>query len=108
MKPRMRVSILTLSLLATTAWTGIAAAETLTVTDIETKGEGGLELRVPTIEAVDANVDEAAIRMLFTEDFARSADMLAGLDAASIRIPELILEYDVPDETGGMTRAQFV
>lgn len=108
MKPRMRVSILTLSLLATTAWTGIAAAETLTVTDIETKGEGGLELRVPTIEAVDANVDEAAIRMLFTEDFAKSADMLAGLDAASIRIPELILEYDVPDETGGMTRAQFV
>lgn len=108
MKNRMQVSILTLSLLATTAWTGLAAAETLTVTDIVTTAEGGFELRVPTIEAVDANIDEAAIRAMFTENFAASATALAGLDAAAIRIPEIIVAYDVPDERGEMSRAQVV
>jgi len=108
MKPRMRVSTFTLALLATTTWTGLAAAETLTVTDIEIKGENGFELRVPSIEAVDANVDEAAIRMLFTEDFTKSAETLAGLDATAIRIPEIIIAYDVPDESGAVTRAQAI
>lgn len=108
MKTRMRVSILTLSLLATTAWTGLASAETVTVTGIEIKGADGFELRVPTIEAVDANVDEAAIRLLFSQDFTKSADMLATLDAAAIRVPEIIVAYDVPDEDGEMSRGQVV
>ena len=108
MKTRTRFSILTLSLLATTIWTGLASAETVTVTDIEIKGDGGFELRVPSIEVVDANVDEAAIRSLFEQDFTKSADMLASLDAAAIRIPEIIVAYDVPNEAGETSRGQVV
>lgn len=104
MKIRTRTSLYALTLLASTSLAGVAAAATLTVTGIEAKGEGGFELTVPTVEAVDANMGEGAIRALFSEGFAAQASALAGLDAAAIRIPEITLAYDVPGTDGETTR----
>ena len=80
-----------------------AFAETLSVTGIEITGEAGFRLSVPVLEATDASLDEAALRALFSPDFATVARDLAGLDAASIRIPTLTITVDAPD---GANRTQ--
>lgn len=84
-----------------------ALAQTATVTDITVEGTGGFKLTVPTVETTDANLGEQAIRAIFTGDFAGTAAELANLDAASIRIPEIRLEYDLPG-AGGTSRKSTV
>lgn len=98
---RLLLAPLTAALLAATA--AAATAETLVVNDISITGEGGFSLAVPSIEAVDANLDEAQIRALFAGDFA-AAD-LANLDAASIRIPEIVVTAEVTDPDGVLRRS---
>lgn len=78
----------------------LALAETATVTGITVAGEGGFKLTVPTVETTDANLDEAAIRAIFSGDFVGTAGELADLDAASIRIPEIRVEYELPAANG--------
>lgn len=79
-----------------------AYAETFTVTDIASP-DGDMQVIVPTLEVVDGNLTEAQIRSLFEGDIAGVADALAGLNATSIRIPELRLTFIVPDTSAGTT-----
>lgn len=48
-------------------------------------------VEIPSIDAVGANVDEATLRDIFGGNIADNADALAGLDATSITIPEIIV-----------------
>ncbi len=98
-EPRFRA--LTLACLASVSFPVLAQAATVTVTDITAEGPGGFKITVPTVEATDTNMDEAAIRALFTSTFTDSAGGLATLDAATIKIPEIVVSYDVPAATGG-------
>lgn len=78
----------------------VVLAQSATVTGITVEGEGGFKLTVPTVETTGASLDEAAIRAIFSGDFAGTAGELADLDAASIRIPEIRVEYDLPGANG--------
>ncbi|WP_240229498.1 hypothetical protein [Devosia lacusdianchii] len=44
---------------------------------------------IPTIDAVDSNVDEDTLRAIFSGNVTDNADALAGLDATSITIPAI-------------------
>ncbi len=44
---------------------------------------------IPTIDATDSSLDEAALRDIFSGNLAGNADALAGLDAKSIEIPQI-------------------
>src|SRR5690606_1918534 len=90
------LATLTAALLSATA--GMATAETLVVNDISFTGEGGFSLTVPTLEAVDASLDEAEIRAIFAGDLAGAN--LADLDATSIRIPEIVATAEIKDPEG--------
>lgn len=91
-----------LALMATTLLTTPALAETLTITDIKGGAAGHMEVTVPTLEAVDASLDEATIREIFATGIAGNADALAGLDATSITIPELRLTMPKSAEKDGV------
>lgn len=86
------------ALLLGTVFAGLAvtgaSAETLSVTGIAASGTAGMlyELSVPTVEVVDGNINEGAIRGLFT-GAPGALDALATLDAASLTIPEIKLTY---------------
>ena len=56
---------------------------------------------IPEIDAVDANVDEATLRDIFSGNLADHADALAGLNASSITIPTITIDVTttVDDET---------
>jgi hypothetical protein len=47
---------------------------------------------IPTIDAVDSNVDEDTLRAIFSGNVTDNADALAGLDATSITIPAINVE----------------
>jgi len=70
-----------------------ASAETLSVTGI-TQGvaTGPYELSVPSVEVVDGNINEGAVRGLFT-GAPGALDALATLDAKSVTIPEIKVSY---------------
>jgi hypothetical protein len=78
----------------------IAFADTVTVTEITHAVPGAFTLTVPSVVAVDSNLDEAQIRAIFTGDFSKTAASLASLEAASITIPELKVVYDLTGEDG--------
>ncbi|KKB84071.1 hypothetical protein VW29_12490 [Devosia limi DSM 17137] len=69
---------------------------------------------IPTINAVDANVDEATLRDIFSGNIAGNAAALAGLDATSITIPSITLDYttaahgDGEPTTGTVTFSEIV
>ncbi len=46
---------------------------------------------IPTIDAVNSNVDEATLRSIFSGNVVDNAEALAGLSATSITIPEITL-----------------
>ena len=101
LKNSLPLPVLAAALLAATA--GTTSAQTLVVNDISLTGDSGFSLTVPTVEAVDANLDEAEIRAIFAGDFA-SAD-LAGLDAARISIPEIVFTAEFEDAEGVTRRS---
>lgn len=70
-----------------------ASAETLSITGI-TQGAatGPYELSVPSVEVVDGNINEGAVRGLFT-GAPGALDALATLDAKSVTIPEIKVSY---------------
>ena len=86
----------------------VALAETATITDITTEVDGSFRLTVPSIETVDANLSEAAIRAIFAGDFAGTAGALADLDAAIIRIPEIRVEYELSTSPGGAAQKSLL
>lgn len=85
------------ALLLGTVFAGVAAtgasAETLSVTGI-TQGAatGPYELSVPSVEVVDGNLNEGAVRGLFTGT-PGALDALATLNAKSVTIPEIKVSY---------------
>ncbi len=72
---------------------GSASAETLSVTGI-TQGTSGsvYKLSVPSVEVVDGNINEGAVRGLFT-GAPGALDALATLNAKSLTIPEIKISY---------------
>ena len=84
------------------------AAETVAPTPAE------FSVEIPTIDAVDANVDEATLRDIFSGNIAGNAEALAGLDATSITIPTITLGYttaghdDVEPTSGTVTFSDIV
>jgi hypothetical protein len=105
---RMARPLLAAALAAACLPATMALAETTTVTGISVTGEGGFKLTVPTVETTDGNLSEAAIRAIFSGDFAGTAGELAGLDAASIRVPEIRIEYDLPAADGKTVKSAVV
>lgn len=95
MKLHPRHTALPFALLLSVSLPPLAHAGTLTVTDITLSGDNGMSLTVPTIEAVDSNLDEATIRSLLSPDSAGSIARLATLDATKLRIPEIIISHEV-------------
>jgi hypothetical protein len=92
-----RLRIMRATLLGTVFAGAIATAsfaETLTVTDLSVPDSPIYKISVPSIEVVDGNIDEAAVRALFTSE-AGSFDALAGLDAKSVTIPEITMSSTV-------------
>lgn len=63
---------------------------------------------IPTIEAVDANVDEATLRDIFSGNLVDNAGALAGLSATSITIPEITVEVTTGDSQGSFTLSDIV
>lgn len=54
-------------------------------------------ISVPSVIAVDSNMDEAALRDVFSSNFLAHAEALASLNAASITFPELTLTIKATD-----------
>jgi hypothetical protein len=92
------------SLLATTFLSLCSAisalADTLSVTHIAA-WKGMLSFTIPRLEIVDGNMTEADVRAAFSgDDIAAAAKLIAGWDAASMRIPELSHSQTVKPESG--------
>jgi len=78
-----------------------AMAETLTVTDIEWPESPLYSVTIPSIEIVDGNLDEAAVRAMFSGEPQAFAP-LATLDAASVSIPEITISATAEGEESGL------
>lgn len=88
-----------LAILALAVLPAAAYAETVTVKDITVKDATGFTMTVPSVEIVDGNLDEAAIRSLFSADYAKTISNLSTLDATSLTIPTISVLYEVPSPT---------
>jgi hypothetical protein len=93
--------------LATISLPTLALAQTITVTDIAFESETGLKVSIPTLEAVGANLDEAAIRGLFRDGLAAAARTLGTLDAERIVIPTLTVTSPAIGPDGAPTSASY-
>ena len=73
-----------------------------------------LSVTIPAIDAVDANLDETTLREIFSGNIAANAAALAGLDATSITIPTITLDYatsghgEIERTTGTITFSNVV
>ena len=82
--------LMSVALPATPAWAqkvksrGAPSAEATTMAS-------EVNVDIPTIDAVDSNVDEATLRAIFSGNLIDNADALAGLSATSITIPEITI-----------------
>ncbi|WP_332689608.1 hypothetical protein [Devosia sp.] len=56
-----------------------------------TAAASSFNVEIPTIDAIDSNVDDDTLRAIFSGALAENADALAGLTASSITIPEIVL-----------------
>lgn len=64
--------------------------------------EPGLEfaISIPSIETVDSSISDAVLEEIFRGDIAAHADELAGLDATSITVPEIVVSFTSDDGDG--------
>ena len=53
-------------------------------------------ISIPTIDAVESSIDQDTIRSILTGNLAEHAGELANLNAKSISIPEITVEYSIP------------
>ena len=68
-----------------------------------------ISVSIPTIDAVDSSIDEAALREVFSGNIADHAMELAALDATSITIPEIRLHIGMQSpETGEAMEEEIV
>ena len=75
----------------TPAETSAPADETESAEQSSDDADFEYSVDIPTIEAVDSNVDEDVLRDIFSGNIADNAEELAGLTATSITIPEITL-----------------
>lgn len=84
--------LLSVALPATPVW----AQKTKTKGDLATEASAPpvseFAVEIPTIDAVDSNLDEATLRAIFSGNVTDNADALAGLNATSITIPQINLD----------------
>jgi hypothetical protein len=66
-----------------------------------------LELKIPTVTAVDSSMSEDQIKDVFTSNFLTHADQLAALNATSITIPELSAVFTVDGPGGGTSTITY-
>ncbi len=66
------------------------------------------EIKVPSVVAVDSSMSEDQIKDIFTSNFLTHADQLANLNATSITIPELTLNFSVEGTTSIVTYNDIV
>ena len=66
----------------------------------EAASEISFKVDIPSIETVDSNVSEDAIRSILTGNLTEHATELAGLNAKSITIPTITVSYDAPPAAG--------
>lgn len=84
--------LLSVALPASTAWAQKVKDKSSPVSQTSaTSTMSDFSVDIPAIDAVNANVDEATLRSIFSGDVVDNADALAGLTATSITIPEIIL-----------------
>jgi hypothetical protein len=86
--PRFRA--LAIAALSTVSLPAIALAQSVTVTDIAIDG-GSFDVSIPTIEVTGSDLDEAAIRAIFSGTIKDAATALATIDADAIAIPTMTI-----------------
>lgn len=66
-----------------------------------------LDIKVPSLVAVDSSMSEDQIKDVFTSNFLSHADQLAGLNATSITIPEIAVSFTVEGVGGGTSTITY-
>lgn len=94
---RQRLGILATAALLSVALPAGAAWAQKTKTKSQPAAEttavaSSFNVEIPSIDALDSNVDDETLRAIFSGALAENADALAGLTATSITIPEIMLE----------------
>ncbi len=83
--------LLSVALPAGPAWAQKVKNKGAPPAETSTSVASEVSVDIPSIEAVDSNVDEETLRSIFTGHVVENADALAGLSATSITIPEITL-----------------
>lgn len=109
--PRKRLTLLAAACLISVA----LPAGTAMAQKIKTKPEASVEspapaaavpveftVDIPTIDAVDSNLDESTLRDILSGNVVSNAEALAGLDATSITVPEITISF-TGDAPGSFT-----
>lgn len=82
--------LLSVALPAGAAWAQKTKTKSQPATET-TAVASSFNVEIPSIDAVDSNVDDDTLRAIFSGALAENADALAGLTATSITIPEIVL-----------------
>lgn len=103
-------SLMSVALPSAPAW----AQKTKTKPEVQAQATAGVTstsdvtVEIPTIEAVDSNLDEATLRSIFSGEIVDNADALAGLTATSITIPQIVIDAATTiDGTTSNTQVTF-
>lgn len=79
--------LLSVALPMTAAW-----AQKAKTKDAPVAAASEFSVEIPTIDAVDSNVDDDTLRAIFAGNVIDNADALAGLTATSITVPEITID----------------
>src|SRR5690554_8229199 len=79
--------LLSIALPAAPAWAQKTKTKPAPVAEATLRAPSEVNVSIPSIEAIDSNVDEAVLRDIFSGNLVDNADALAGLMGSSITIP---------------------
>ena len=83
--------LLSVALPTGSAWAQKSKTKDAPAAQTSVASASDISVEIPTIDAVDSNVDEATLRAIFSGSVVDNAGALAGLTATSITIPEITL-----------------
>jgi len=83
--------LLSIALPAAPAWAQKTKTKPAPVAEATLRAPSEVNVSIPSIEAIDSNVDEAVLRDIFSGNLVDNADALAGLTATSITIPAITI-----------------
>jgi hypothetical protein len=84
-----------------------ATPDATTGTTAAPAGETQFTVTVGEVVSEGSNVDDATLQAILEGDFVDYADELASLEATSITVPELRVDFQVPVATGGTEGGSF-